>query len=268
MKVSVVILTCNNEDFIKNCLESVKHWAGEVVIVDSGSTDKTLTLAKKFGCQIYSETWHGFSRQRTLAASKAKNDWIFYLDADERMTKELKTEIDRLDPSPSAAGYRVKRENIIMGKLLKKGGWYPDWQTRLLRKSALKKWIGRIHEYPELKGEIKDLTQPIIHLTHRGINWSLEKTMVYTDYVADILARDGHFQCRWWHLLTAPAREFWDRGIKKGGLFEGMAGFVTVLYQTFDTFITYAKLWEKQRYGSFEKEYQRLDEEYLAKGRY
>ncbi|MCX6816768.1 MAG: glycosyltransferase family 2 protein [Candidatus Beckwithbacteria bacterium] len=259
MKVSVIILTQNNQDFIAKCLESVSGWAKEIVVVDAGSTDKTLEIAKKFGCRIFNQPWLGFSRQRTLGAQKVLNDWMFYLDADERMTEELKQEINHLSASSPEAGFQVKRKNFILGKWLKKGGWYPDWQTRLINKTKFKKWVGRIHEYPQLTGETGRLNQPFIHLTHRGINWNLRKTIDYTDHVAELMAEAHTFRCRWWHSLTAPMRQFWQRGIAKGGLFEGMEGFITVLYQTFDTFITYAKLWEKQQSESMAKKYQKLD---------
>ncbi len=259
MKVSVIVLTQNNQDFIGKCLESVTGWAKEIVVIDAGSIDKTLSIAKKYNCRIFNQPWLGFSRQRTLAAKKAANDWIFYLDADERMTPELQKDIDQLPDSPPQAGFQVKRKNFILGKWLKRGGWYPDWQTRLINKTKLNKWVGRIHEYPQLDGPTGRLFRPLIHLTHRGLNWNLRKTIGYTDAVADILYRSGKFRLRWWHLFTAPIRIFWQRGIIKGGLFEGMEGLITVLYQCFDTFITYAKLWEKQQNESMKEKYKKLD---------
>ncbi|HKZ35415.1 MAG TPA: glycosyltransferase family 2 protein [Patescibacteria group bacterium] len=260
MKVSVIILTGNNEDFIGKCLESVAGFADEIVLIDSHSTDKTLTIAKKFNCRIVNQPWLGFSRQRTIAAKYAANDWIFYLDVDERMTQELKAEIAGLTAKSLAeAGFQVKRRNYIFGKWLKKGGWYPDWQTRLINKTKLKKWVGRLHERPLLTGSTGQLNGAIIHLTHRGINWNLNKSLIYTEPVADLIFKSGHVRVRWWHLFTAPARQFWYRGIVKGGLFEGMEGLIAVLYQAFDTFITYAKLWEKQQPESMPQKYKKLD---------
>ncbi|OGD55592.1 hypothetical protein A3I57_02235 [Candidatus Beckwithbacteria bacterium RIFCSPLOWO2_02_FULL_47_23] len=259
MKLSVIVLTRNNQEFIGKCLESVKGWAKEIVVIDAGSTDKTLSIAKKYNCRIIHQPWLGFSRQRTLGAQKATSEWVFYLDADERMGKELKKEIDRLSKAPAEAGFQVKRKNFILGKWLQKGGWYPDRQTRLINKTKLNQWVGRIHEYPSLTGATGSLEAPIVHLTHRGINWNLKKTITYTDQVADLMYRAGKFRLRWWHLFTAPLRQFWHRGIVKGGLFEGMEGLITVLYQVFDTFITYAKLWEKQQTESMKQKYQKLD---------
>ncbi|OGD63413.1 hypothetical protein A2160_02995 [Candidatus Beckwithbacteria bacterium RBG_13_42_9] len=266
MKVSVLILTQNNQDFIENCLKSVKDWAEEIVVIDAGSTDKTLAICQLYHCQIYHHPWPGFAQQRTLAAQKAKNDWIFYLDVDERLTTKLKQEINNLVPDKAA--YQLKRENIILGKWLKQGGWYPDKQTRLINKQYFKGWQGRIHEYPLLEGEQGQLQAAIIHLTHRGINWSLDKTMIYTDHVAQLLYEAPHPRCRWWHLTLAFFREFWQRGIVKRGLFEGMEGFITVIYQSFDAFIAYAKLWELQKKRTMGKVYQQIDKELLEKGEY
>jgi len=266
MKISVLILTQNNEDFIENCLKSLEGWADEIVIVDAGSTDKTLNICQDYRCQIYHHAWQGYSPQRNFAAQKAKNEWIFYLDIDERPSKTLKEEIKNLVPTETA--YQIKRENIILGKWLKHGNWYPDEQTRLIKKENLQGWRGKIHEYPVISGEIGKLKGAVIHLTHRGINWSLRKTSDYTDQVAALLFEAPHPPCRWWHLVLASWREFWQRGIVKKGLFEGMEGFITVIYQTFDAFITYAKLWELQKHQSMEKIYQEIDRRLLKEGKY
>lgn len=268
MKPAIVILTHESQDLIENCLRSVSGWAREIVVVDDGSRDQTLTICKKFGCQIFHHDWVGFSKQRTYAAQKAKSDWIFYLDPDERLTRELKQKIENISQETAFAGFKVKRENVILGKVLKKGGWYPDEQTRLVKKQALIGWEGKIHEYPKLRGETGRLEGAIIHLTHRGINWSLEKSMAYTDAVAQLLYESGHPHCRWWHLVMAPLREFWQRGIRQGGLFENMESFITVLYQTFDTFVTYAKLWEFQKGKSMADLYREIDRKLLKEGRY
>ena len=259
MKVSVVIMTQNNADLIGRCLDSVAGWAKEIVIVDAGSRDRTVAIVKKYGAKVFFEPWQGFAKQRNKASTKATGNWLFYLDPDERLTSELRKEIDRLPEESPSAAFEVKRENYIMGKLLKKGGWYPDWQRRLINKNKLKRWVGRIHEYAQVEGEVKKLNGAIIHLTHRGIDWNMSKSIAYTEPVADLIFKSGHVRVRWWHLFTAPARQFWYRGIVKGGLLEGMEGLIAVLYQAFDTFITYAKLWEKQQPESMPQKYKKLD---------
>ena len=252
-------MTQNNADLIGRCLDSVTGWAKEIVIIDAGSRDQTVAIVKKYGAKVFHEPWQGFAKQRTLAAGKATSNWLFYLDPDERLTVRLKQEINSLSEETPAAAYEMKRENYILGKLLKRGGWYPDWQRRLINKNKLVKWVGRIHEYAQVGGEVKKLNEAIIHLTHRGIDWNMSKSIVYTEPVADLILKSGHVQVRWWHLFSAPARVFWQRGLVRGGVFEGMEGLIAVLYQCFDTFITYAKVWEKQQPESMPQKYKKLD---------
>ncbi|PIS09381.1 hypothetical protein COT75_01745 [Candidatus Beckwithbacteria bacterium CG10_big_fil_rev_8_21_14_0_10_34_10] len=268
MKVSVLILTQNNENFITNCLKSVSGWAGEIVIIDGGSIDKTLEICRLYKSKVFHNKWQGFSSQRNFAAKKATSDWIFYLDADERMTRSLKKEIDNLRPSKNIFAFQVKRQNYILGKFLRKGGWYPDLQTRLINKNELIKWQGKLHEYPKIKGKMGKLKGSIIHLTHRGINWCLRKTINYTDLEAALLFQANHSKVKWWNFITAGFREFWQRGIIKQGLTEGMEGFIAVVYQVFNAFIIYVKLWQLQKKESMEKIYKKLDSQLLEKEEY
>lgn len=265
-KISVLVLTKNNEDYIENCLRSVYGWAKEIIIIDAGSQDQTLEICKKYQSVIYHHQWNGFSPQRDYAAKKASYNWLFYLDSDERVSQSLKEEINNLKENRDNAGYRVIRENIILGKNLKKGGWYPDRQIRLINKKSLEKWQGNLHEFPIIKGKIKDLRGSIYHLTHRGINWCLKKTIIYTDEVARLLFEGQHPNIKWWHLLIAPAREFYKRGIKEKGIFEGLEGLITVIYSTFDTFITYAKVWELQKHKTMDQVYRRIDKKLFREG--
>jgi glycosyltransferase involved in cell wall biosynthesis len=268
MKISLLILTYNNEDFIENCLKSVFGWAEEIIVIDAGSRDKTLAICRQYKARVYFHDWPGFSAQRDYAAKKAKNHWLFYLDADERIRRSLKKEIDKLEPGEEPAAFSVKRENYILGKLLKKGGWYPDRQIRLINKKKLLNWQGKLHEHPQVKGQVRKLNGSLIHLTHRGVNWCLKKTIEYTDHEALLRFQANHPQVKWWHFLTATFREFWYRGIIKGGLFEGLEGFMAVFYQVFNVFIIYFKLWELQQKKPMKEIYKAIDESLFKEKKY
>ena len=268
MKVTVLILTKDNEELITNCLNSVKDWAKEIVIVDSGSQDKTLKICQAFDCTIHEVGWRGFSGQRNMAARKTSGEWLLYLDPDERVTKKLRDEIALLPEENGVSAYAVNRENIILGKFLIKGGWYPDEQVRLVRRKELLGWEGVLHEYPKVRRGIGKLTGAIVHLTHRGINWSLEKTIGYTDQEAALYFKAGHGSVRWWHLFLAPIKEFWWRGLAKLGLFEGTEGVITVLYQAFDAFLVRAKIWELQKGKTWKQVYKEVDERLRREGKY
>jgi glycosyltransferase involved in cell wall biosynthesis len=268
MKPSVLILTNNNEDLIEACLKSAEGWADEIVVVDSGSTDNTLALCKKYQARIIHNDWKGFSKQRTYALNQAKNEWVVFLDSDERLTAGVKKEIDALKPDNDTAVYRLKRKNIIMGKFLRYGGWYPDYQMRLVNTRLCKGWAGELHEQPVFSGNVVDLEGEIVHLTHRGINWKLDKTKIYTDAVAKLMLEAGHPKIKRRHLVTGFLREFWNRGIRQKGLFEGVTGFMTVFYQAFDAFIMYAKIWELQQKKPLQKMYEDFDKKMLEEGGY
>lgn len=131
-KISVVIITLNEENNIKDCLESVK-WADEIMVVDSESSDETVKIAKEYTDKVFINKWSGYSAQKTYALSLVKNDWVLSLDADERVSEELAKEILRTDLSQNN-GYFIKRNNYFLGKLIRGCGWGNDLQLRLVKK--------------------------------------------------------------------------------------------------------------------------------------
>ncbi len=133
-KISVAIITKDEEHNIRDCLESVR-WADEVVVVDNGSTDDTLKICREYRAQVYEEEWKGYSGQKNSAIGKARNEWVLSLDADERVTPDLCEEIaGALDGNPSVDGYFIARKNFFLGRWIKHCGWYPDFNLRLFRK--------------------------------------------------------------------------------------------------------------------------------------
>ncbi len=260
MKLSVVIPTLNEQTFLPGCLKSV-GFADEIIIIDSGSTDNTKKIAQKAGAKFIPQPWKGFSHAHNIGAQKATGDWIFFIDADERIIPQSRDQIIKTLENPQADAYQVPRKNFIMGKPLKHGGWYPDHVTRLIKKDKLDKWVGELHEYPQIKGETGKLSADLYHLSHRGIDWMLNKTIKYTKIYAQILYKNNHPPVKVKNFFGAMAREFYYRAIKTSGYKDGFLGWLEILYQTFNAFLIQVWLWEMQQQQTMDQTYQQLDEQ-------
>lgn len=261
-KISAIILTKNEEEYLPNCLKSLK-WADEILVVDSGSKDKTLEIAEKFGAKIITNEWKGFPEQRNIGAKHASGDWLLYVDADERVSKKLAKEIQELLTAGNQrfTSYKIPHKNIILEKWLKFGGWYPEYQHRLINKSAFKKWTGELHEHPIVEGAVGELKSDLIHLTHRGVEWMLKKTIRYTKIEAQLRLQANHPKVKTVHLFTASFREFWYRAVIKSGWRDGIEGFIEIIYQSFNHFLIMFWLWELQKPKNMKDKYQKLDQE-------
>jgi glycosyltransferase involved in cell wall biosynthesis len=244
MSISAIILTKNNEDLITDCLESV-GFCNEIIVVDGGSTDDTLKIAKRYKAKIV-EGKGGFSERRNLGAEKASNDWLFYIDSDERATPLLRREIEEAVRGEEHPAYAMPRKNILLGHEMKHGGWWPDYVLRLIKRDKLEKWEGKLHEQPIIKGEIGKLENPLTHITHRSLSEMVDKTNDWSEIEAQLLFESNHPPMTWWRFMSAAFREFWYRGVKKVGFLDGVPGVIEIIYQMFSRMITYAKLWEMQ----------------------
>ncbi len=253
--ISVIIIAGNAEKDIERALESAK-WAKEIVVILANSTDGTGSIAKKYTRKIFEtqdEYASHYDKWRNLGLEKAAGDWIFYLDADEVITPELKKEIllitKRQSPNTEHqfVAYAVPRENYCLGQRVKYGGSWPDYVKRLFYKSALEKWVGQLHEEPVFKGKLGHLKNPIRHYTHKNLASMLAKTISWSKLEAEELHKVGHPPMVWWRFLRMMLTEFWQRGIKKQGFRDGTVGIIKVIFQMFSRFITYARLWELQQ---------------------
>jgi len=245
MKLSAIIIAQNEEKRIKDCLKTLT-WADEVVVVDSGSTDKTAEVAQRNQARIVENKKGGFSRSRNLGAEKAKGDWIFYIDADERMTPALEKEILETIKDISLNAYAMPRKNIIFGKEFKHTGQWPDYVKRLFRKSGFLGWQGELHEEPKFVGELGHLKNPLIHLKHNDLAEMVEKTNKWSEIEARLMYEAGHPKMNIPRFLSAMFREFWLRMIRQMAFLDGPKGIIYALYQVFSRFVSYAKLWEMQ----------------------
>lgn len=258
MKLSAVIPIKNEEQFLTNCLESVR-FADEILVLDSGSTDKSLKIARSFKARVVEYDWQGYRYAHNYGAELAQGDWLLYVDADERVSAPLRQSLLNTLKNPNKSAYQMNRRNYIMGQALNHGGWYPDRVTRLIRKEALKGWVGELHEYPEVTGEVGQIEGDLYHLTHRGIDWSLDKTQIYTLKMAEILHQAGHPPVKVKNFLGAMGREFWYRAVKQQGWRDGFIGWLEIFYQTFNAFLVQVQLWELQQDKTIEQLYETID---------
>lgn len=251
MKISATIITFNEEDNIGAACESLA-WADEIVVVDSGSTDQTREIAGGYGARVIEKDWPGFSAQKQFAAEQADNDWIFSLDADERVSEELKAAIEGLknkSESQLAGGYRIARRSFYQGRWIKGGGWYPDWQLRLYRRS-LGGWPPRhIHESVKMDpgARVENLKGDILHYSVRDAGH--HHRMIgerYAPLAAQQMFEAGR-RTSPLKIATAGPSAFLQSFILKGGFRDGLAGLSIARFAAHHAFLKNLMLWEKQK---------------------
>ena len=249
MRISATIITFNVESNIKAACESVA-WADEVVVVDSNSTDRTRELAEACGARVITNAWPGFGAQKQFAVDPAKHEWIFSLDADERVSDELKNSIQSLSNAKQLAdGYEVSRRTYYQGRWIRGGGWYPDRQLRLFKKSK-GRWKQRhIHESVTMDSDarVARLQGDLLHYTlqdaahhHRMIG---ER---YAPLAALQMFEEGRRTSVFGVASAGPAA-FVRSLILKGGLRDGFAGFTIASFAAHHAFLKHLMLWEKQQ---------------------
>lgn len=245
--LTAVIIARNEENKIADAVESVS-WADEVIVVDSGSVDKTPDIAKMLGAAVIKTSGKNYSDWRNDGLKNAQGRWILYIDADERVTPLLRKEIlETLGKELSqSTAFAIPRRNFIFGKEMKYGGLWPDYQKRLFRKENISGWSGELHEEPEIKGPIGHLKEPLIHLKHDNIEDMVVKTNRWSETEAKLLYRGGHPKMSWWRFLRIMTTEFYLRFLTQRGFLDGTEGVIYSLYQVWSKFVTYSKLWEMQ----------------------
>ena len=251
MKVSATIITLNEEENIREAVASVA-WADEVIVVDSGSTDKTCEIAEAAGARVIRNDWLGFSRQKQFAAEQAEHEWIFSLDADERVSPELNNSIAalrELSDNQRVDGYRIARRSFYLGRWIKGGGWYPDRQLRLYKK-ARGRWADRhIHESVRMDQDarIENLAGDILHYSMRDS--AQHHRMIgerYAPLGALQMFEEGRRTSRL-RIATAAPIGFIRSFVLKGGFRDGLAGLTIARFAGHHDFLKHLMLWEKQR---------------------
>lgn len=240
--LSTITLALNEERNIVACLESVA-WADErLVVLDPRSTDRTAELARAQGARVVEREFVNFSDQHQAALALASHDWVFSIDADERMTPALAEEVRRVIRQPTPVGWWVPRHNIIFGRRIRYTGWYPDYQLRLMQRSRARYDPDRqVHELVFLDGEEGYLEQALVHYNYRTVGEFLQKTGRYTALEAEILRQAG-VQPRGRSLVGQPVREFWRRYVTLQGYRDGGHGLLLSLLMAYYRGQTYWRL--------------------------
>lgn len=251
MKISVALAVFNEEDNLKNCLESVKDLAWEIVVADGGSTDKTVKIAKEFGAKIIqTKNIQNFHINKNKAIDKASGDWILQLDADEVVTKDLAEEIKKVvSQELEINGYWIPRRNLFLGKFLTKGGQYPDYTLRLYRK-GLGRLPGKdVHEQAIVEGKVGYLKNDILHLRDKNFSIYIHRFNRYTDLLAQQLQQSGLTYSSTSfvrYVLIKPIFWFIKSYIRHRGYVDGFAGFVFAFFSSLRFPVAYFKLWTKE----------------------
>ena len=245
LPLSVAIITRNEEDRLPECLASVA-FAAEVVVVDSGSTDRTVEIAREFGAVVYVEPWQGFGRQKQLAIDRCRHDWVLVLDADERVGAEAQWEIREVLATGSSVAYSFPRKNYFCGRWLRHAGWWPDRVVRLFRKDSARMSERAVHESLEVHGPVSALRQPLIHYANKDLAQTLSKVNHYSSAGANELFAQGKTASVTKALLRA-AWSFLHSYIIRGGFLDRGEGFIMAVSDFMNVFFKYAKLRELQK---------------------
>lgn len=245
--LTIVILAKNEERVLARCIASVP-FAAEVLVVDSGSTDRTCALAQELGARVVTEPWPGnFAEQRNRGDAHVRTGWVLQLDADETVSAELASELAAFFAAgkhEQVAAGRFPRKELIFGKWIEHGGWYPQYKLRLYRKGT-GNWIGRVHEnYVGYPGKPFTFQSSIMHDSYGNIETFMEKFNRYSSIDAEEAFLAGH-RFSLFKLFFQPMERFFGRYIGHKGYRDGMHGFVLALLVGFNYFMRHIKLWEK-----------------------
>ena len=237
MKISASIIVFNEEDNIAELCETVS-WADEIVIVDSASTDKTAEIARRYTDMVFDHEFRGFKDKHTFADAQTTGDWILWIDADERVTPELREAILSLKDMPEdqlADGYWISRRTWYMGRWIKHSGWYPDYQMRLYRKSA-SYWDGVApHETARVRGHVEKLQGEFLHNTKRDLAEHNRVLNSYTSLAAEYMANNGR-SVGAASLILAPLSGFFRSYIVKQGFRDGIQGLIIAMFTGYSVF--------------------------------
>lgn len=248
VKLSVVISAFNEDKKIRECLESVK-WASEIIFVDNSSTDTTLQIAKEYTDKVFSRPNNPMLNvNKNFGFNKATGEWILSLDADERVTPELKEEInERITHNSShVKGYWIPRKNIIFGKWIQSEMWWPDYQLRLFQKGKGNFPEKHVHEKIEIKGETEKLKKPLLHYNYDTVSQFLYKMdKIYTESEVKNILESGK-TLSWVDAIRMPANDFLKTFFAQKGYKEGLHGLVLSILQAMYMEVVFAKVWERQ----------------------
>ena len=245
--ITAVIHTYNEEHTIGECIKSAKLLTNDIIVIDMTSTDSTVLEARKHGGTVYTIAHTQYVEPaRAYGINKAQGDWVCILDADEQMTPELATELKQ-STQGVFTHYKVPRKNIFVGKKwLQYGGWWPDYQIRLIKKSAFQSWPSHIHSTPVITGKLGISKHGLLHLFHPSLHAMVEKTIIYESIEAQLLYSAGR-KVSVRTFFRKFFGELFRRLVRKVGFLDGTLGIIESMYQAYSKTITWLFLYEKQR---------------------
>lgn len=250
MRISATVITFNEEANVAAALESLA-WADEIIVVDSESKDRTVEIARRFTDRVFIREWPGYSAQKNFAAEQASFDWIFSLDADERVSEALAKELQDLKrgPDPACSAFEMPRLAFYMGRWIKHSGWYPDYKPRLYdRRSA--RWMGEfVHESLEVQGSIERLRGDLLHYTVRDASDHHQRLDRYTTLAARELFQKGR-RASLSSMFFSPIGAFLRSYVLKLGFLDGAQGLAIARFAAHYVFLKHLKLWEMRSNSS------------------
>lgn len=244
-KLSIAIITKNEEHNIERCLKSVQ-WADEIVVVDNGSTDRTPAICLKYTPKVIHSDWLGFGPLKQLAVNSATHDWILSIDSDEEVSALLKAKILNILENPLFDGFRIKRESFYLGKKIRYCGWQRDFQLRLFNRKFGNFNDKSVHESVNLSGTIGTIAAPLYHYTYPTVQSHIEKMNRYTELGSELLVKKNKTASIGGAVLRGLTK-FFKMYVLQLGFLDGKIGFVLCYNSAFGVYLKYLKLWEKNR---------------------
>lgn len=245
--ISACIITLNEGKNLEACIKSVS-WCDEIIVVDCGSTDETLDIARRYDARIFSQEWLGYREQKKFAFSKATGDWILEIDADERLDEQLKQEIlHMLEHGTEHAGFTVNMKHIYMGRWLTNRMFYPDPHLRLFRRTKGRLVGPLVHHYVDVDGTIGKMNGHLIHLAYPSISHHIQKISKQVRTETEDYWKQGVMKFSLLRLLLHPVYRFLQMYFIKGGYKDGLEGFFASAGFSFGTFARYVYLYELEQ---------------------
>ncbi len=247
-RLSVVIITLNEAANIRRTLESVR-WADEIIVVDSGSTDGTIGICREYTDKVIHQEWLGFSGQKNYGISRCSGDWILSLDADEPIEPALADEIRQITASPAARdGYFIPRKTFFLGRQIRHGGWYPDYNLRLFRARTGRFEERAVHEAIKVQGTTGRTANAINHYAYPDLASYMSSINKYSSLAVTVMAQRGisSFKSGLLNITLRPVFTFILRYVFRLGFLDGKHGLILNLYHSYYVFAKYAKAWEHQ----------------------
>ena len=247
MKISFCTIILNEEENIKELINNIKDIADEIIIIDSGSKDRGVDIAKSMGAKTFFNEWTDYTTQKNFAISKAENEWVFVLDADERLSEELKENIKKTkEKGTNKDGFLIARKSFYLGKWIKHSGWYPERRIRFFKKSKGKFYGRFVHEGLSFKGESEILKGDILHFSYKNISDHIDRINKYSLLAAKRKKEEGK-RFSFLKLVFSPITRFITHYFIRLGFMDGFQGILIAVFSAFYVFLREVKLREITR---------------------